>query len=249
MGEFEITELLLSTGFAVAACVVLVAGFMRGFVGVGSGMLMAPVFAIIFGPLNTVGMIILMELAVTIQLLPSVHRMIDWRLIVPISIAAAVFMPVGSWLLVNLDTELMTRGIALVVLVLVLILLSGWRYHGPKRLVASVGVGTVSGILMAATSLGNPPVMLYLLSGSDTAATNRANFTGYFCITLVTLLTLMLAKGLITRPTIIQAGVLLPLFALAAWGGARYFQKSNERLYRRVALGLLFCVAVYGLLR
>jgi uncharacterized membrane protein YfcA len=41
----------------------------------------------------------------------------------------------------------------------------------------------------------------------------------------------------------------LPLFMLSAWIGGRYFQKSSEKLYRRVALGLLFCVAVFGILR
>ena len=51
MGFFEIVG---NTGFWIAASVALLAGFMRGFVGVGSGMLMAPVFAILFGPLQKV---------------------------------------------------------------------------------------------------------------------------------------------------------------------------------------------------
>jgi uncharacterized membrane protein YfcA len=243
------SEIVGNAGFLVATCVAIVAGFMRGFVGVGSGMLMAPVFAIIFGPLETVAIVILMELIVTAQLLPSVHQLIEWRVIVPMGIAAAVFMPVGTWLLVTVDAELMARGIAAVVLIFVLLLMTGWRYEGPKRLGITLGVGTVSGTLMAATSLGNPPVMLYLLSGSDSAATNRANFTGYFCITLVTLLTLMIIKGLIFSPAVIRAAIMLPVFATGAWFGARYFRKANDKLYRQVALGLLLCVAVFGVLR
>lgn len=50
----QLIDFIGNAGFAVAAAVATVAGFMRGFVGVGSGMLMAPVFAIIFGPLQTV---------------------------------------------------------------------------------------------------------------------------------------------------------------------------------------------------
>lgn len=238
-----------SAGFWAAMCLAVVAGFMRGFVGVGSGMLMAPLFAIIFGPLATVAIIVLMELAVTIQLLPSVRHLVEWRVILPMGGAAALFMPLGTWLLITVDADLMARGIAAVVLVFVLLLMTGWRYHGPKRLGVTLGVGSVSGALMAATSLGNPPVMLYLLSGSDSAATNRANFTGYFCITLVTLITLMVIKGLIATSAIILAAVLLPVFAAAAWLGSRYFSRANDKLYRRVTLGLLLCVAVFGLLR
>ena len=244
-----LAEMAGNAGFLIAIFVAMVAGFMRGFVGVGSGMLMAPVFAIMFGPLETVAMIILMELVVTVQLLPSVRRLVEWRVVVPMGLAAAVFMPVGTWLLLTVDAESMARGIAAVVLVFVLLLMTGWRYQGPKRLGFTLGVGTLSGALMAATSLGNPPVMLYLLSSSDSAATNRANFTGYFCITLVTLLILMLIRDLILLPAVIRAALLLPVFATAAWFGARYFRRANDRIYRQVALGLLLLVAVFGLLR
>lgn len=122
----EFIEIVGNVGFIVANCVAGVAGFMRGYVGVGSGMLMAPVFAILFGPLETVVMVILIELVVTAQLLPSVHRLIEWRVVVPMGIAATVFMPVGTWLLITVEAELMARGTAFVVLVFALLLLAGW---------------------------------------------------------------------------------------------------------------------------
>lgn len=240
---------IFSISFLIASLVTVVAGFMRGFVGVGSGMLMAPIFAIIFGPRDTVAMIIIMELIVTVQLLPTVYGRIEWRIIAPMGAIAALFMPAGSWLLVTIDADLMARGIALIVLIFVVLLMFDWRYQGEKRLVSILAIGAVSGVMIAATSLGNPPVILYLLSSQDSSATNRANFTGYFAITLVVLLTLMVATGLVTISAVLRASLLLPVFMLSAWIGGRYFQKSSERLYRRVALGLLFCIAVFGVLR
>ena len=240
---------VISFGFFVASIATVAAGFMRGFLGVGSGMLMAPVFAIIFGPRNTVAMIIMMDLIVTAQMLPSVYKKIEWRIIAPMGAVAALFMPLGSWLLVTIDPDLMARGIALVVLVFVVLLMFDWRYDGEKRLVSIFAVGALSGVLCAATSLGNPPVILYLLSSRDSSATSRANFTGYFAITLVVVLTLMVSTGLVALTAVMHASLLLPLFMLSAWVGGRYFQKSDEKLYRRFALGLLFCVAVFGILR
>ena len=61
-------------GFALALAVAALAGLMRGFAGVGSGMLMAPFFVYIFGPVETVAIIILIEAVVTVQLMPSVWR-------------------------------------------------------------------------------------------------------------------------------------------------------------------------------
>ena len=243
MMEFLGTEILIAAGVAVAA------GLMRGFAGVGSGMLMAPFFAILFGPVQTVAIIILMEIVVTAQLLPGVHREIRWRVIAPMGVAAALLMPAGSWLLVTLDPDLLARFIALVVLAFSIILMIGWRYDGEKKAWMSAGVGALSGVLIASTSLGNPPVMVYLLSGRDTAATNRANFTGYFAVTLIALIAMMAFTGLIDRSAVWTAVLLLPVFMAGAFVGSRLFRKSSEALYRRVALGLLFVVGCYGLLR
>jgi uncharacterized membrane protein YfcA len=245
----ELLEVIGNADFGIAAVVALAAGLMRGFVGVGSGMLMAPVFAILFGPLETVGMVIMLDAFVTAQLLPSVHRLIEWRVVIPMAAVAALFMPLGTWLLVSVDAGLMARGIALIVLLFVLILMSGWRYRGPKRLGISLGVGGISGVLIAATSMGNPPVIVYFLSGPDSAATNRANFTGYFAVTLATLLAMMAVRGLILAPTVERTLFLLPVFAGGAWLGARWFYRASDRSYRQVALGLLLCVALYGVFR
>ena len=237
------TPLLMALGIATAA------GLMRGFAGVGSGMMMAPVFAILFGPVDTVGIIILMELVVTAQLLPGTHRDIAWRTIGPMGAAAALFMPLGSWLLISMDADFVARSMAAVVLVFSAVLMLGWRYEGEKRLPATLGVGALSGVLMAATSLGNPPVMMYLLSSRDAAAVNRANFTGYFALTLVALILLMSFTSLLSFTAIKTAAIMLPVFMIGAWIGGRLFRQSSEALYRRVALLILMAIGIFGILR
>ena len=233
----------LGLGIAIAAA----AGLMRGFAGVGSGMLMAPFFVHLFGPVETVGIIILIEIVATAQLLPTVHHEIQWRTIAPMGLAAAALMPVGSWLLVSLDTANIQFGVSLLVTISATLLLTGWRYEGAKPLPATLGVGGLSGLLMALTSLGNPPVMLYLLSSTDTAATNRANFTGYFALTLVALIVMMTIGGLISTAVLGLVAALLPGFLVTTWLGSRMFRKSNEATYRRVALSILLCAGLYGM--
>lgn len=241
MPDFVTPELAAALAIAAAA------GLMRGFAGVGSGMLMAPFFVHLFGPVETVGIIILIESVATAQLLPSVRRDINWRTIAPMGAAAAAAMPVGSWLLISLATDNLQFGVALLVTVSALLLLTGWRYEGEKPLAATLGVGVISGLLMALTSLGNPPVMLYLLSSRDAAATNRANFTAYFALTLVALIVLMSVGGLITAAVMKTAAILLPGFLITTWIGSRMFSKSNEQTYRRVALGILLLAGLYGM--
>jgi uncharacterized membrane protein YfcA len=128
-----------------------------------------------------------------------------------------------------------------------LILLLGWRYHGKRPLAADIGVGFMSGFLISTTSIGNPPVIVYLLSGPDSARINRANFTGYFGITLACLIIVMSIGGLFTTDTVLTAGALLPAFMLMVWIGSKLFNKANEQLYRRVALNILLLAGLYAL--
>ena len=185
----------------------------------------------------------------TVQLLPSVWSKIQWPVIGPMGAAAAVVMPIGSWLLVSLNPSSIQFGVALLVTMSALALMTGWRYEGEKPIVATVGVGLVSGFLISITSLGNPPVMLYLLSSRDDAATNRANFTGYFAVTLLALIIVMTIGELISARTLWAAAALLPVFMLTTWIGSRLFSKSNENIYRRVALMILLLAGLYAMFK
>ncbi|MEM8878742.1 MAG: sulfite exporter TauE/SafE family protein [Pseudomonadota bacterium] len=238
---------MLNPDIALALAIASAAGLMRGFAGVGSGMLMAPFFVPIFGPVGTVGILTLIEAVVTVQLLPSVWNDIRWRVILPIGAAATLTMPFGSWVLVSVDPATIQIGVALLVVVSALILMTGWRYSGQRPLTADIGVGCMSGFLISTTSIGNPPVIVYLLSGNDSARTNRANFTGYFGLTLAALIVVMSIGGLFTKTIFVNAGALLPAFMLMVWVGSRLFNKANETLYRRIALSILLLAGLYAL--
>ena len=240
---------LLTWDIAIASGVVGLAGLMRGFAGFGSGMLMAPIFAILFGPAETVGIIVTMELCVSAQLLPEVYRAIQWRFVLLMGAVAAVFMPLGSWILVAVNPDTLARCMAVIVLLFVAILAVGWRYEGVKKIPITMGIGAISGTMMAATSMGNPPVLLYMLSGPDGAATNRANIIGYFVITQAFLIATMAGLAILGWSALLRALLLLPAFAISAWIGGRLFRAANEKLYRKVALVFLFCAGLLGLLR
>ena len=52
---------------------------MRGFAGFGSAMLMAPIFAILFGSADMVVTVVAIELVVSLQLFPQVRHHADWK--------------------------------------------------------------------------------------------------------------------------------------------------------------------------
>lgn len=243
--ELEIATIQM----AVAAATAMAAGLMRGFAGFGSGMLMAPIFAILFGPVETVTMVGVLELFASVQLIPPVLKDTQWSFVALLSLSATLFMPFGAYVLRSADPALLTRLMAAVVLISVIILMAGWRYAGEKKLLLTLGVGAVSGALMAATSMGNPPVLLYLLAGQDRARTIRANIIAYFAVTQIVLLLVLGLMAMVASLAVVRAMLLTPGYLLATLLGSRLFRQSDDQRYRHITIAFLLVVGIYGLLR
>ena len=107
-----IASLFAGIGLWTAIGVTLVAGLMRGFAGFGSAMLMAPIFAILFGSAEMVVTVVAIELVVSVQLFPQVRRHADWRVLTPMSIAACAAMPLGVWLLASVDKNTIVTAVS-----------------------------------------------------------------------------------------------------------------------------------------
>ena len=155
-----VASLFGGIGLWTALGVTLAAGLMRGFAGFGSAMLMAPIFAILFGSSDMVVTVVAIELIVSLQLFPQVRAHADWKLLTPMSVAACAAMPVGVWLLANVDKNTIVTVVSGIIVAFVLLMWSGWRYRGRRSMVATAVVGGLSGALMATTSVGGPPVLI-----------------------------------------------------------------------------------------
>ncbi|MBS0521550.1 MAG: sulfite exporter TauE/SafE family protein [Proteobacteria bacterium] len=245
-----IQHLFADTGFLTALAVTLVAGLMRGFAGFGSAMLMAPVFAILFGAAEMVVTVVAIELVVSVQLFPQVRAQADWKTLTPMSVAACLAMPLGVWALASVDKGTIVTAVSALIVAFVLMMWSGWRYRGPRSPAMAATVGAVSGAMMATTSVGGPPVLLYLLSGNDPPAVHRANIVTYYFLTQFLLLVIVLATGVAGWHALVRAALLFPVMIAGAHVGGRLFHGvGSERLYRNVALAILFATGLFGLLR
>lgn len=242
-------DLPLDTAMLIACLLGLGAGLMRGFSGFGTGMLLAPVYAVLFGPAATIIMINVMDIAVSAQLIPRAMRQVQWKFILPLVTATATAMPFGAYILMTVDREVLTRVIAGLVIIFVIILATGWRYNAPKSIGPTIGIGLFAGTLSTSIGVSGPPVLLYILSGRDPVAVSRANIIAFFAVTNFLTLGIMWANGLMDLSAVLRGVMATPGFMLGAWLGARAFDPDREKLYRHVALLVLLCVGLYGVLR
>ena len=227
---------LLTPGLLLAAAIAAAGGVLRGFTGTGNSMLMTPLYALIFGPVPTVALIVLFDVAVALPLMRSAFRLTRWRLVLPLVAASWITMPAGAWLLLHLDPEIMKKVMAGAVLIFALVLLTGWRYRGDVGTPATLAVGAVTGVSAGATALGGPIYNLYILNSPGDRHAHRAAFNSVISLTAAAVLALLILNDAIAVLTLWQALVIFPVFASFIWVGSRLFRRADERIFRRAVL-------------
>jgi hypothetical protein len=231
----------------IAATTVLAAGLIRGFSGFGSSLVNAPMLSLLWGPTVGVPIAALVEFVPAVQLTPRAIPIAQWRTILIMGVPALILVPIGMWLLITLPNEMIRRFVAAVVLGLVAVMWSGWRYRGKRTVALSLGVGALSGLLSGTTGVGGPPVILYLMSGADDAAVIRANMIGFFTIVVIGM-AVTFAFGGLFGPQVLWRTVLLAVpFIVGIFAGARLFPLASQRTFRNIALTFLAASSSYVL--
>jgi uncharacterized membrane protein YfcA len=235
---------LLAPSFLICAAVACIAGTVRGFAGFGAAMIMTPIFSALYGPAVGVALCLMLEIAVALPVVPGVVRLVDWRRIGLLLLAAAVGVPLGNLALTRSEPEPMRWAISAIVLGAVVLLASGWRFAGKPRTATTLTAGVSSGFLNGLAGMAGPPIAFYYLAGDETVTRVRANLTTYFVFVDLVAIATFASRDLVDWSTVVLALFLAPAVMLGGVLGTRLFPLASEGFYRHLALGLLVGVAI-----
>ncbi len=229
----------------LSASVMVAAGLVRGFAGFGAAMIIMPGLSLIYRPIDALAILTVIDIPATLQLLPAAIRQARWRQVFLLASGASVAIPLGLWIMVSVDREIMRRVIAVMVLLYVAVLALGWRNRNLPGTALTFGVGAVSGFLGGSTGMGGPPVIVFLMPGSHQASAIRGSILAYFAVTTVIYLGLFGWRyDMLTPQMWWHALVLTPIYIGSTWLGSRLFRQASEHIYRWVTLGFLAALAL-----
>ncbi|WP_071673689.1 sulfite exporter TauE/SafE family protein [Nioella nitratireducens] len=238
---------LTLSGLIWLAVTALVAGVVRGFSGFGTAMIYMPVAGQILTP---VGALVTLTVMDVIGPLPNVPRAIkdgNKRDLMRLCAGLVVALPIGILALTRLPVEAFRYGVSGIALVLLGLLISGWRYHGRLTPPLVVGTGMLGGFLGGATGLAGPPVIMLYMASNLPARVVRASLLLYLVGVDVLMIGTLGIMGHLSLATVAIGAVLILPYMAGNIAGGWLFRPKFERGYRWVAYGLISVSALSGL--
>jgi uncharacterized protein len=233
--------------FVLALAISVLAGLVRGFSGFGSALVYVPLMSALYGPRIAAPSMAVIDVLAAVTFVSTVWRQAAWREVLPLAVSALVAAQFGSLILKYADPILLRWLITILVLAVVAVLASGWRYQGRPILVVTLAVGALSGLLGSAVQMAGPPVIVYWLGSAGEAAIVRANFVTYFAALAAGLGITYSIKGLLTSEATALALLIGPLQIAAQHVGARLFPLASDRTYRILAYGVILLAALVSM--
>jgi uncharacterized protein len=223
----------------------MVAGLARGFSGFGAALIFIPLASTAIEPANAAALLLIVDIVMASPLLPRAWHIADRRNVGTMLIGTLIGVPAGTFVLTMAEPITIRWMIAVLVLVMLALLMSGWRYHGRPAATVDVGVGIVAGFFSGIAQVGGPPVVAYWLGAAKKPDLVRANIVIYFAASALLTFVSYTIAGLLTTKVIGIALLIGPAYGLGLWAGSHSFGLASEATFRRICYAL---IAMAGLI-
>ncbi|MBT3907547.1 MAG: sulfite exporter TauE/SafE family protein [Rhodospirillaceae bacterium] len=237
------TEFSFGIEMALAVAIVTAGGIIRGYTGFGTGLVMAPLFTLLWGPVEAVATTVALGTISTVQLTLPALPLVKWREVGPLIAGVLLVAPFGTHLLLTVDPGVIKQVIAAAVLFFALIMLCGWKYKGPRGVGPSIATGCIGGFFNGIAAVGGGVLVLYLMSLPDNMRTQRANIViAVGVLPLIVFLTIAIS-GAMTQQIFLNVAILVVPALLSVWAGSRLFGFLPERAFRLTVLWTLIIIS------
>jgi uncharacterized membrane protein YfcA len=239
----------LETGTAILLGFALLgAAFVRGYSGFGFSAIFIAFAALLTNPLPLIPVVFACEIMMTAFQARGIRAHIDWRRVGWLIAGAAIALPFSVSVLLSVGEDTARITISTVILLMALLLLSGWSLQRRIGALGHGSVGVLSGMCNSA-GIGGLPVAAFLSAQPMQAAGFRATMIVYLTALDLITLPLLWLGGLVTWDTAIAALMAFPILGLGVWLGGRRFLAASPAAFRQSAVVLLLLLSALGLIR
>jgi len=233
---------------------VFVSAFIQGAAGFGYAMVMMPV--LLWLDFSLADAIILSAVTSVVQVglgCWQLRKYLRWGIALKALVIRTAGIPIGLWLLVQLEqfsSSQIKQIIGLLLLVVILLQL-GLRIKPREHLHPIWGVLAFvgSGIMQGVSSIGGPLTVLWVMAQTWSNKVSRAFILHLLLLTLPAhLLLLYFSYGKEMLPPVIQSIWLLPVVLIGTYVGVIAGNQISKTQLRTITYGLLLALAISSVL-
>ena len=230
------------------AAALFAAAVIRGFSGFGFSAIFIILAALTVNPLPLIPVVFSCEIAMTAFQARDIRPHIDWRRAMFLLVGAAIATVPAVSVMAQLGEQEARLAISSLVLVLSLILLSGWQLKNPVPGPGNTGIGAIAGIANSA-GVGGLPVAAFLSAQPIEPAVFRATMIVFLTGIDLMALPVMGAHGLVGPDTVWGIALAFPVLGAGIWVGSRMFSGISQARFKRIIVLMLCALAVLNILR
>lgn len=230
---------------AGAIAIAVLAASCQSLTGFGFALVMVPLLSLIWDVKPAVvtstvlGTIILLPLFLEVR--SHVRLGVAGRLL----LGSLLGIPLGVVVLDQIDPEVLKLLVGAVVIMASLLLYVAPQVRWPEAGGATaVIVGALSGMLRAATSMGGPPSVLYILGREREMETFRGTLLAFFLPASVIAVVGLAAAGRVTPEVLRTSAIGLPAVAAGFFVGGWVRSWMPDRVFRTVVLAVLIATSL-----
>lgn len=239
---------IFSASWFLAFGAVFFAAVIRGTTGFGFALVLAPVLLLLLEPKSVVVIDLLLGLLGNIVVVATSLRNIRWRWIAPMLAGVVLGIPFGVFTISAISPSALKVMIGAVVLVFAIPLALGFtRAFRREKPVAGLA-GFAGGFLASSTSLGGPPIVLFMHNQDWRKEAIHPSLAACFLLMTSGSLVGLLISGLVHVPTVLTAASLAPALLIGTIAGMVAFRRINERVFRVLSVVVIFGAGIVAVL-
>jgi uncharacterized membrane protein YfcA len=222
--------------------IIFIATTFRSAFGFGESLIAVPLMAL-WIPLNVaVPLSVLVSITIAAIVVVQDWNKIHFRSAGGLTAFTLIGIPIGLWVLVKTDEQLVKAMLGVVISLFAVYLLSGRQLQELKKdsIAWLFGCGLLAGILGGAYGINGPPLVIYGAKRRWSAQHFRATLQGYFLVASIAGLTGYWLTGLLVPAVIHYYLLCLPVMIPAVFiGRVINHRLSGESFFRYVYIVLL----------
>lgn len=242
-----ISETLATPGLIYLTLTIGAAGIVRGFSGFGTALIFVPIASLFLTSAQVIALMTMTGVASSGALLPKAWGTAERTEVWIMAGAALVTVPLGLWLLAQLDQVAIRWTVTVIASLMLLALVTGWRFHGQITKRGLLAIGGAAGVFGGMTGLTGPAVILFYLSSVTRVEIVRANTILFLAALDVVIVANLMWQGMTDMTLFVLAGFLAVPYFITTLIGQRLFDPTYEKLYRLAAYAVIALAVITGL--